>query len=360
MFVAAAAISVALAAGEVLVRRLVSQDPADMFTADPVLGFRLRADYHGAYGTGATAIPITTNAWGLRDHQYGPRPSDGVRIYVLGDSMVFGYRVPVEESFTKLLEQTLQRRFEDRRVEVINGGVPRYGTVQELELFQRTVDRVKPSLVLLEVYGPNDVVDNMDFARRAPDRSAGAWWMPNVGNWIRMHSQLYTWARHRRSLANARRENRLSIAMGTHAATPAPRVEKGLVLTEDAMQQFVDAVHRRRLPCAIFVVPDREQVDDRLWAATLVSHGLAAAAYDRRQPSERLVQFARRAGVPALDLLAAFQARQAEQLYDGVHWTPRGHAVAAEATAEFLRESGLLDAATAGSPEPADSNGTVH
>lgn len=357
--VAAAAISMVLVAGEVLARWLVWQDPADMFTADPVLGFRLRPDYHGAYGAGPTAIPVATNSWGLRDHEYGPRSSDGLRIYVAGDSLVFGYRVSLEESFTKILERALQRQLEGRRVEVVNGGVPRYGTVQEIDLFERIVDLVEPNLVLLEVSGPNDVVDNIDFARYPSPGRFGAWWMPSVGNWIRVRSQLYAWVRHRRSLSSARREDRLSVALGTHAVTPAAHVEKGLVLTENAIEQFVSAVHRRRIPCAIFVVPDREQVDARLWDAMLTRHGLAATAYDRRQPSERLVQFVRRAGIPALDLLPAFQAQQAP-LYGGVHWTPRGHAVAAEAMVAFLRESGLLEAATGTSPERADSHGTVH
>ena len=349
VLVATAVISTLVGAGELVARWLVPQDPGDMFAADPVLGFRLRLGYHGAYGTGPTAIPVTTNSWGLRDHEYGPRPRDGVRIYVAGDSLVFGYRVFLEESFTKILERTLQRRLEGRRVEVVNGGVPRYGTVQELELFERTVNLVEPNLVLLEVSGSNDVVDNMDFARHASHGHSDVWWMPTVGNWIRVRSQLYAWARHRYGLSHGRREDRLSVALGTHAATPAAHVEKGLVLTENAIQQFASAVQRRRIPCAIFVAPDREQVNTRLWEAMLARHGLAAAGYDRRQPSERLVQFAQRAGIPALDLLPAFQARAAGSLYRGVHWTPRGHAVAAEAMAEFLQESGLLEAATGAS-----------
>jgi lysophospholipase L1-like esterase len=351
---------VVLVAGELAVRWQVPRDPPDMFAPDPVLGFRLAPNYRGAYVTQSATIPIAANSWGMRDHEYGPRPEGGLRIYVLGDSMVFGYRVSLEESFTKLLEQMLQRRIEGRRVEVVNGGVPRYGTVQELELFERIVGLVEPNLVLLEVYGPNDVVDNMDFAREAHDGHSGAWRMSSLGNWIRVRSQLYAWVRHRRSVSNERRQNRLSVALGTHAVNPAVHVEKGLILTENAVERFARAAQRRRIPCAIFIVPDRQQGDARLWAAMLARHGLAAAAYDRRQPSERLAQFARRAGIPALDLLPAFQAHQAEPLYGGVHWTPHGHAVAAEATAQFLRESGLLEAATGASPEHADSNGTVY
>src|ERR1043166_1837713 len=62
-----------------------------MFEFDPLLCWRLKAGLRNIWWD---FTPVTTNAQHLRmDRDVGPKK--GVRIVVLGDSVTFGYRVPV-------------------------------------------------------------------------------------------------------------------------------------------------------------------------------------------------------------------------------------------------------------------------
>jgi hypothetical protein len=332
--------------GELALRRLMPQAPPDMFVADPLVGFRLAPNYRGAQVTKTASIPLEFNSWGLRDREYGRRPDGGSRIYVVGDSFVFGDRVRIEETFTKVLERSLRRRLPGRDVEVVNGGVPRYGTLQQVEFFEQTVEMVNPDIVLLGMFVANDVLDNLAFeqasaGRRTEGRAAGA-----LG-WLRVRSQLYLWARRRHHAAQQRQQGLQRRAMETHAVALSPEMERGLTLTEDAVDALARLARGHGARFAMVLIPSAAQVYPALWQQALARDGLPASGYDPRQPNLRLDAFAREEQIAALDLLPNLQARAEEKLYFTLHWNARGHAVAAEATAAFLLESGLL-----GTPAP--------
>ena len=68
-----------LAAAEVGVRWLRPQQhlKTEMWVIDPTLGYRLAPNYQGSFSYKKISMPLTTNSWGLRDHEYGPRPEGG-------------------------------------------------------------------------------------------------------------------------------------------------------------------------------------------------------------------------------------------------------------------------------------------
>jgi lysophospholipase L1-like esterase len=78
---------------------------------------------------------------------------------VLGDSVVFGWGVNAEDTFTRRLEPLLARRL-GRPVRTINAGVCSYATVPELRFLKRHGERIDPDLVLL-LYVENDVIENL-------------------------------------------------------------------------------------------------------------------------------------------------------------------------------------------------------
>jgi lysophospholipase L1-like esterase len=100
-------------------------------------------------------VPVTINSRGLRDREYPAAKPPGVyRILMLGDSTTFGWGVPLEQTVAKILERELNRSGVAgyRRVEVINGGVGNYGTVQEVAHY-KTYDRaLHPDLVILQYF----------------------------------------------------------------------------------------------------------------------------------------------------------------------------------------------------------------
>jgi lysophospholipase L1-like esterase len=318
----------------------------DLVVNDPTLGFRMVPHYRGHMNI--SGLPLETNSWGLRDRQYGDPPAGGLRIYVLGDSMVFGLGVTIEETFTRFLEEALQRRL-GCPVEVVNGGVPGYGTLQELALFERTASTIRPDLVLVAVTVLNDFADDLKFSARQR-RPASRNGEDHNGHrtlsifsrarrWLRSHSQLYLLVRHYRAGVSAEK------MMALHARVPSRDVDRELELTQDTLRRFAQAVQRTGAGFGVIIIPAHKQVSPTLWDETLSRHHLLAQAYTADQPDARLVNFARQAGIPVLDLLPVLRAHERQPLYyhgDSEHWQAAGHALVAGAIADFLLDNALV------------------
>lgn len=88
------------------------------------------------------------NRWGFRDREFPLEKTPGKkRVLFLGDSVVYGYALPVEASLPKQLENKLIEKGVD--AEVLNFGVLGYETAQHLEFFKLVGRQFKPDLVLL-------------------------------------------------------------------------------------------------------------------------------------------------------------------------------------------------------------------
>jgi lysophospholipase L1-like esterase len=99
------------------------------------------------------------NSHGYRGPEFDrPKPEGSFRILAIGGSTVFDVSVSGDAStWTRRLEDGLRTRFPGRRIEVVNGGVPGYTTVEMLlKLSLVDLDVVEPDLVLAYV-GLNDL-----------------------------------------------------------------------------------------------------------------------------------------------------------------------------------------------------------
>ncbi|MFO0548031.1 MAG: SGNH/GDSL hydrolase family protein [Polyangiaceae bacterium] len=100
-----------------------------------------------------------TNSVGLRGStEVGPKAANETRVLVLGDSFTWGIGVESTETFPVLLEERLRARLE-HPVSVVNGGMPNYGTVQELGFYRAYGKSFSPDVVVLAYY-INDDGDN--------------------------------------------------------------------------------------------------------------------------------------------------------------------------------------------------------
>ena len=136
-----------------------------MFEFDPVLCWRLKAGLRGLWWD---FTPVTTNAPHLRMARDIGRKK-GVRIVVLGDSVTFGYRVPVardreqpaqfdatEKPYPALLETALREKFPGREIEVLPLACPGYTSGQGLAWLRRDIASLAPDIVVA-CFGWNDV-----------------------------------------------------------------------------------------------------------------------------------------------------------------------------------------------------------
>lgn len=93
--------------------------------------------------------PWRTNSAGFRDREFQiPKPSGVFRILVLGDSVMLGGDMPVEQIAAKRLEALLNEASDGPRYEVINMAVAGYDTSQEVELLKVRGMEYEPDLAL--------------------------------------------------------------------------------------------------------------------------------------------------------------------------------------------------------------------
>jgi lysophospholipase L1-like esterase len=117
------------------------------------LGFEMVPNQH-AY---TAAEPATINAHGFRGPELRNLRSDsGLRVLCIGDSITFGYGVGDDVPFPRQLEHLSQQAWPERDVEVINAGVQRYFTYQEIDFLRGRGLELRPDIVVLVVYS-NDL-----------------------------------------------------------------------------------------------------------------------------------------------------------------------------------------------------------
>ena len=196
----------------------LGETTAGMFEFDPLLCWRLKANLRGIWWD---FTPVTTNAQHLRmSRDVGAKK--GIRIVVLGDSVTFGYRVPVafhrekpgdfhatEKPWPLLLDEVLRTKFPGREIEVLPLACPGYTSGQGLAWLQRDIASLAPDIVLA-CFGWNDVR-----AAGLPDRAT----MPTASFQVFVRSLIS----HSQLLLGIAESAQRRLGTVTGAAKPEPR-----------------------------------------------------------------------------------------------------------------------------------------
>jgi len=200
-----------------------------IFEGDPLLLWRLKPNLDHAVWDFTV---LSTNSEHLRSQNSSdgsaPKHAGATRIVCLGDSVTFGFRVPVVWPdkpaeydrewlpFPMLLENQLRTANPGKQVDVINMAVPGYTSHQGLAWLRRDINRLDPDLLIVS-FGWNDAS-----LSDVPDRQAIATNWPAVGTrWLVDHSQAFAhltrWLR--------TRENKIP-SQAPSRARPLPRVSQ--------------------------------------------------------------------------------------------------------------------------------------
>ncbi|MBM4246763.1 MAG: SGNH/GDSL hydrolase family protein [Deltaproteobacteria bacterium] len=155
-------------------------DQQPLFAGDPVLFWRLRGNVDHAVWD---FTMVSTNAQGLRhDRPIEDKPAGRFRIVCVGDSVTFGYRIPLvfpdapehydrnDAPYAGRLERMLRAQYPGRDVEVIALAVPGFTSFQGRLLLEQTIGWLEPDVVILS-FGFNDVAQRPrpDAVVMAPD-----------------------------------------------------------------------------------------------------------------------------------------------------------------------------------------------
>ena len=237
-----------------------------IFEGDPLLLWRLKPNLDHAVWDFTV---LSTNAQHLRSeqssHQIHAKQPGALRIVCLGDSVTFGFRVPVVWPdkpteydpewlpYPMLLEKQLRAANPERDIEVITMAVPGYTSHQGLAWLRRDIATYQPDLLIVS-FGWNDAS-----VSDVPDRQAIMTNRLAVGTrWLVDHSQAFAhatrWLRTRQAIRDQTRP-----LAPTRPARPVSRVSQqeyldNMLAIEDLARQggaaviFIAAPYRDHSP----------------------------------------------------------------------------------------------------------------
>lgn len=293
----------------------------------------------GWHRTPELEVPIEINQLGLRDEDHGyAKPADTTRLLLVGDSFVEGLQVRHPATVDEQLEAMLNAR-SSHPVQVLNAGVSRFGTDNELLFLQQEGLRYQPDLVILFFFY-NDLFDNLEepyfelsdeglsAVQPAPFNPLGP--AERLRGWLWDHFRLY------------RLGAVVVSAITGGGGAPEREGELPFLVTDAAQRRYsldltVALIERMAQLCeeheAAFLVVG---VSER--SATRSSDGSAASRINQ-SIGERLAEV----GIHYLDLSAAFRQRYlqtGEELFwpGDAHWNAAGHRLAAVELLSTLEE----------------------
>ncbi len=308
---------------------------------------------------------IDVNALGLRDRRIEiDRPRGVHRVLVLGDSFAFGVGLPIGERFSDLLNQSM-----GKDVEVINAGVPGWGTDQEMLFYESRLRRLHPDVVVLTFLFQNDVVNN---GLRGPLIEVGT--KPRFvceGDSLRLEpptppAQLSFSQRAKRELRKSRLllfvKRRLEMRDYQHHAVEDPRflthgyeanrhlshwsvydvrggeaIEGAWCVTERVFDRLARDCAEDSAKLVVFAFPAKVEVDDPWRDEMMRRTGVDAANMDFALPYRRLSSFCAARGIEFVYPIDQFRtAAQHDTLYFDHDAHP--NAAANKLAAELLRD----------------------
>jgi lysophospholipase L1-like esterase len=238
-----------------------------IFEGDPLLLWRLKPNLdHFVWDF----TVLSTNSEHFRSEhstrQLQAKKPGAIRIVCLGDSVTFGYRVPVvwpEKPteydpewlpFPMLLEKQLRAANPDRTIQVITMAVPGYTSHQGLAWLRRDIDQLQPDLLTVS-FGWNDAS-----LSDVPDREAIRTDWSAVGvRWLIDHSQAFAhatrWLRAREAAKLQSEDRNRSSSRSPHR--PMPRVSQQEYLSN--MTAIEQLARQRKARVVVIAAPYRDR-----------------------------------------------------------------------------------------------------
>jgi hypothetical protein len=325
--------------------------PSGLFESDPVRVYRLRPGFRGSLENPEYSTHVAINSLGMRGGPVDAGSTDRFRILALGDSFTSAFNVEEEETFLSVALGAAGPVPDGRSLEVLNAGVPGYGTWHQLRAFRELAPTLRPDAALLAVYVGNDLEENLDpFAIEVRDgylvhRRASRGILPaRARAWLQRHSMTYVlvwrgWDRIR-PLIGKRATDPIA-PLRSLLLDPAPaRVEKGYAASGSLLREFRAESDRLRVPLLVVLIPAELQIYPERFRAELERNAPEGAALDFDLPSRRWERLARETGLPVLDLLPVLRERAGLGPYlymslDG-HLSREGNRVAGEAIGDAI------------------------
>lgn len=328
------------------------------------------------------------NSHGFRDYEriYEKRP--GVfRILVLGDSYIEALQVQLDESFTAVLEKSLNKNASSTKFEVLSLGQSGFGTADEYLRYLNFGAAYNPDLVILAFFSGNDFRNNSRFLDRdrigfyfdfdkeqklVLDRSlidayeSDLTYTKRLFQWLATRSHLASLISERvylfrHQVQNTQLEktygdggtcvkaNCLSLFsdLNIYRHDLPPQWGVAVEITKGIILQFKKSVEASGSKFLLLGLSNAEQVHTELASELSAQYDIA---WDYDQPDRILEEFARENSIMFLKLMPAFRDYHLKtgQYLHGFgsrhagHWNKIGHRLAADLTFKFLKDQHLV------------------
>jgi hypothetical protein len=319
----------------------------ELYEPDPDTGHRLRP--------GRPSPGVTINSHGHRDPERPlEKPAGARRVLVLGDSFAFAVGLEdAEAGFTRRLEAALPG------AQVVNTGVPGWGTVQQVAWLRREGARWAPDAIVLAFFVGNDVWENAGDphaltvvdGRLVEKEESGESFLRALRNRSRLYRVLKNLPDEVKDLVTgdtrrARGYHKIELKrLGLCAKDPAAQAswEAGWTATREQLRALKELA--APAPVIVLAIPDEYQVSDALLSAVCARYGVDPASFDLSIPQRRLAAITTELGLELIDTFPELRRRTVagETLYLPLdsHWNAAGHQLAADALAAALRRRGF-------------------
>jgi len=319
-----------------------------MYSIDTDVGYVMSPEFQGTLKRAEFEMSFSSSREGLRGGDLEPRLANTIRFLVLGDSQVWGYGVQDQETLTHELEILLADRFPSLDFQVLNAGVPGYGTADELNFLRSRQEALDPDVVILVFLPVNDFDENRVPATTWADVQDGYLTWGNDQSETKLQKsptrRLKAWLKKNSHLARFLSDTLGYIAMrggmvrwmGFLWRTGEEFTEQDAEQTRELLQAVAGtATERGALPLFVYST-GQDRVLAREYQPT---HSLAIVQ-----------EAAESTGSDWIDVTPYLRSRQDRlQLFypqDG-HWTARGHSAVAQLLFDHLVETGTVEAIAA-------------
>jgi len=353
-----------------------------LYTADRGRGWTLRPGASGVVAV-ETKQYVRINSHGFRDRERTyDKPANTVRIAVLGNSWTEALQVPLDKTYTSVLEHKLTDNpcFGGKRVEVLNFGVAGYSTAQELLTLQQEVWKYHPDVVIVAFYPARDIANNVRELNNVINPEQSPYFVyqgdklvlddsfralpPLQERQIRLQNLNYQLNQHVRvfqAITALQRFGKVRAAMAAvkeraeksgvdnleytiYAPPLQPSMQTAWSVTEGLLLAMRDEVKARGAEFRIVTLAARPQVipDPAKRLEFMRKLGVADLSY----ADNRIREFGAREGIPVTNLAPALsEYAEANHAYlngfhsanlGAGHWNETGHRLAAEVIATDL------------------------
>lgn len=357
-----------LCPGQMLRENIPDFEQKNIYVNNPNTGYKMAPNLNTKF----QGHIITTDPFGFRKNVTSDDQLYNYTILAIGDSFTFGEGTEDKENYVAELAEYFKNKDRNPKINIINAGVPGFGTDQELEMLIETKKLTHPNLVLLTFYTGNDLIDNMiggikrrrvesngflydryieNMACKELKRNIFKLSLYKAGNFLEKRSLLFFLIKNRSELFLQKYFNwkvldpygYLDRGNFEFFRDPMPKKEEMLFSkTIKLITDIKEESEKSGAKFAVVIIPAGFQVYEEIYKGLIYEYKLQEKDYNIEGLNSKLAKYIAKANIPVLDLLPAFKNRKDMHLYRWGHLSPDGNSVATSEIISFLKQNNLI------------------